>query len=84
MTPDDGTQMMSDQAVDAFRSTIRDDDFEPLSLLFKDRKHLLSIKRTLGMNHGIGLPDDELLDEARMVLNALGGNFPLSGDGHNY
>lgn len=84
MSTDDGTQLMSDQAVEAFRSAIREEDFEPLSRIFRDRKDLLSIKRILGVKNGISVPDDERLDRVRMVLNALGGDFPLSGNGRNF
>jgi len=77
MEPNDGTMMFTDEAVDAFRSAINDDDFNPLSRIFVDGD-IKRMKRQLGMSYGIGMPDEEMLDRTRQILNAMGGNFSLS------
>jgi hypothetical protein len=77
MEPNDGTMMFTDEAVDAFRSAINDDDFNPLSRIFVDGD-IKRMKRQLYMSYGIGMPDEEMLDRTRQILNAMGGNFSLS------
>jgi hypothetical protein len=70
---DNGLQMFSDLALDAFRSAINDEDFGPLSRIF-DESQVRHFKKKFGM------PCDSDLDQVRRMLNMMGGDFPLSGE----
>eukprot|EP00978_Attheya_sp_CCMP212_P032364 scaffold126144_cov24-Attheya_sp.AAC.1 len=71
--------MFTDEAVDMLLEVlaINDDDFGRLSRIFVDGDRLERIKRQLYMNYGIGMPGEEEMDQVRMALNRMGGNFPL-------
>ena len=71
----DGHQMFSDQALDAYRSALEDEDFGPLSRIF-DETQMVHFKRRLG-----GMPSEDDMDRVRMMLNSMGGNFPTRGAG---
>jgi len=70
----DGKQWFTDEAVDAFRSAINDDDFNQLTRIF-NTDQMNMIRRHLGVNHGIGMPEEEQIDRARMALRMLGADF---------
>ena len=62
--------MFTEEAVSAFRSAIKEDDFEPLSRIFRDKYEMADIRRQLVLNHGIGMSDEErMINRARMALN---------------
>ena len=70
MEPNNNRHMFTDEAVDAFRSAINNDDFGPLSSIF-DEPQLSGIRLQLGRNHGIGPEAQVIMDQAREVLAML-------------
>lgn len=76
MTEASGPQMLGDEAFRAFRVAINDDDYGPMASLFP--------AQVSGIRHRLGgtpsqAEQDEIVDRVRMMLNAMGGNFPTSG-----
>jgi hypothetical protein len=77
LQPDQGSghQMFSDQALDAYRSALEDEDFGPLSRIFGEAQ-MKYFKRRLGM------PSEDDMDKVRRMMNSnFGGSFPLRGAG---
>lgn len=78
MGKNDGKQWLTDETVQAFQSAIKDDDFGPLSRIFDDTK-CMDIRRELGMKHGIGMPPEEMIKDAMMVIDRY---RTMYGDDH--
>jgi hypothetical protein len=68
-----GVEMFSEIALDAFRSAIFDEDFGKLSKIF-DESQMREIGETLG-----AMPCEADMDKVRMLLNRMGGDFPIRG-----
>ena len=68
MEPVHRNEMYSDETFQAFAAYINDDNVGPLSRIF-GRDPLRMIKRQLGVNYSIGLPDEHLMMQTRQILN---------------
>ena len=69
-----GPAMFSNQALDAYRSAWKDQDFGSLSRIF-DETQMEPFRRRLGM------PGEDDIEKVRRMLNNFGGNFPSRGAG---
>ena len=67
-------EVFSNTTLDAFRSAIHDDDFEPLSAIFPPHQ-MMMIRQKLGVVPGMV----DLECNARHIINMFGGKFPIHG-----
>jgi len=83
LTLENGKQMFSNQAYEAFRSAIQDKKENGLMRMFGMRKIEFYRKRYDLEPDYSEMPPEEDLDRVRMMLNALGGDFPLGSGQFN-
>ena len=77
MQPNSEDHMYTQEAVDAFQSVIEDEDFEPLSRVLTNPDILRLTRRRLCMHYGLGLPDEEMINQARSVIEMFSKGFGL-------